>query len=81
MSAEQIFGFHDAPMINRLTRTVQQILLQYYPSKNETHQFNEDSFTSLKGFDFNIDSPMNKSLWTEPTISLSGHELKVNLQK
>lgn len=79
MSAEQIFGFHDGPMVNRLTRTVQQILLQYYPTTNETHQFNEDSFATLKGFDFNIDSPMNKSLWTEPVISLSGHELKVTL--
>lgn len=79
MAEEQIFGFHDGPMVNRLTKTLQQILLQYYPVGNETHHFKEDSFATLKGFDFNIDSPMSKSLWAEPVSSLSGLELKVTL--
>lgn len=78
-AANLIFGFHDGPMINRLTKKIQEILLQYYPAQNEIHQFTTDGFSQLNGFDFNLDSPLNKSLWVEPVITLSGHELLVNL--
>jgi len=74
-----IFGFHDGPMINRLTRKLQEILSQYYPVKNETHQFTTDGFARLNGFDFNLNSPLHKSLWVEPVITLSGHELNLTL--
>jgi hypothetical protein len=74
-----IFGFHDGPMINRLTKRFQEILLPYYPVKNETHPFTTDGFARLNGFDFNLNSPLHKSLWAEPVITLSGHELKVTL--
>jgi len=72
-----IFGFHDGPMINRLTKKFQEILLPYYPVKNETHPFTTDGFARLNGFDFNLNSPLHKSFRAEPVITLSGHELKV----
>ncbi|KIO75556.1 hypothetical protein TH53_19960 [Pedobacter lusitanus] len=75
-SADQIFGFHDGPMVNRLTKKLQEILLHYYPVDKETHPFNEESFIQLKGFDFNLNSPLHKSLWAEPLITLKGHELQ-----
>jgi len=74
-----IFEFHDGPMVNRLTKKLQEILLPYYPVDNEIHQFTTDGFAALNGFDFNLNSPLNKSLWVEPITVLSGNELRVIL--
>ncbi|MGY0039911.1 hypothetical protein [Pedobacter sp. NJ-S-72] len=74
-----IFEFHDGPMVNRLTKKLQEILLPYYPGDNEIHQFTTDGFAALNGFDFNLNSPLNKSLWVKPVTALSGNELRVTL--
>ena len=58
-TANLIFGFHDGPMINRLKKKLQEILLQDYPVKGE-HQFTTDGFSQLNGFDFNLNSPLIK---------------------
>lgn len=80
-----IMQLYDGPMIARLTKALQTILGQCFDKQNLTYTFFENSFERLKGFDFNLDSPLKDSMWllpdssfSEGTITVTLPELKIN---
>ncbi|WP_316811871.1 hypothetical protein [Pedobacter heparinus] len=74
-----INGFYDGPMVNRLNKQNREILEQCYNKATKQYAFNEDSFSRLAGFEFNASSPLSKSLWVEPELTLTGNQLTLSL--
>lgn len=74
-----INGFYDGAMVNRLTRQNREILEQCYNKDTKQYTFNEDSFSRLVGFEFNLKSPLAKSLWAVPQLNLMGNQLTLSL--
>ena len=71
--------FYDGAMVNRLTKQNREILEQCYNKATKQYTFNEDSFSRLAGFEFNAKSPLAKSLWVEPQLTLAGNQLSLSL--
>lgn len=74
-----IRGFYDGAMVNRLTRQNREILEQCYHKDTKQYVFNEDSFSRLEGFEFNLKSPLAKNLWAGAQLSLSDNQLTLSL--
>ena len=53
---------YDPAMSRRLTMTLKEILIRCCDPKSEQYSFEEQSFSRLNGFDYNLTSPLNKNL-------------------
>ena len=71
--------FYDGKMIFRLCTEVLHCLNSVKDSEKQTFNLKEDSFRSLIGFEFNLDSPLKSNLLVHPTITLAGTMLKVEI--
>lgn len=71
-------GFYDGAMVNRMNSAVATIFNQHLTDEGN-FSLNEESFKRLNGFDFNSQSPLNKSLLITPRVNLAGEELSMNL--
>jgi hypothetical protein len=70
---------YDGRMIYRLCKEVLHCLNSVKDSETQTFNLKEDSFRSLVGFEFNIDSPFKSNLLVSPTITVLGSTLKVSI--
>lgn len=71
--------FYDGRMIYRLSTEVLHCLNSVKNSETQTFNLKEDSFRSLVGFEFNLDSPLKNNLLVAPNITLTGTTLKVEI--
>jgi len=74
-----IIGFHDTSMVNRLIKSLQTILSHYCDAQTGTYDFNQNSFSRLNGFDFNLSSPLNESLWLSPESTLEKNTITITV--
>lgn len=72
---------HDGTMCSRLNGELNNILQQSRNMKSMLYTFDSDSFSRLAGFDFNIDSKVNKRLSKMPETGLDGSQLTVSFPK
>lgn len=69
----------DGRVVSRFTTAVNSVIRHCYSSKTKTFHFEKDSFESLVGFDFNIKSPVQKSMWLMPESKLAENILTITL--
>jgi hypothetical protein len=74
-----IYDFYDGPMINRLNKTLREIMDRSFDKKEDTFSFNADSFAQLNGFEFNLDSPLLKNMPLAAETVLAGDKINVTL--
>lgn len=67
----QINGFADSGMVNRLNSRMTGILNICRDPESRLYNFEEDSFNQLTGFDFNMNSPLFKALRIVPDINFN----------
>lgn len=69
----------DGKVVGRFTSAVNAVIRHCYSSKTKTFHFEKNSFESLVGFDFNIKSPVQKSMWLMPESKLAENILTITL--
>lgn len=69
----------DGLVAGRFTSAVNSVIRHCYSFKTKTFHFEKDSFESLVGFDFNIKSPVQKSMWLMPESKLAENILTITL--
>jgi hypothetical protein len=72
-------SFYDGKMVSRLTGEVSALVRQCYQATTQTFIFNTDSFKSLAGFNFNLASPLQRSLWLPVESKIAGNVLTITL--
>lgn len=70
---------YDSGMCNRFNKPVRDILNKCFDKETETYHFQEDSFESLIGFEFNLQSLVSNSLYVKPVVSVNDSQLQVSL--
>lgn len=70
---------YDGTMVSRLVGVVQNCLLPAQNLQTEEIEYNQDTFSALAGFEFNINSPVRKNFFVKPVVTLEGSLLKVAL--
>lgn len=70
---------NDPAMSRRLTTNLRQILSTCRDPETEQYSFEEQSFSKLNGFDYNIKSPLNKSLKQNLVADLKDGVLSIDL--
>ncbi|RDC56237.1 hypothetical protein DU508_11540 [Pedobacter chinensis] len=71
-------GFYDGAMINRMNSAISTIVYQHIQTDNN-FSFNQNSFKRLEGFDFNLGSPLDKSLLLTPIVNYHEDGIEVSL--
>lgn len=71
-------NFHDRTMVNRMNAEIATIFYQH-EQDDQLFSFQQDSFNRLMGFEFNLKSPLSKSLLMRPRIAVSDNLITVNL--
>lgn len=66
-------------MVNRFNNPIREVLSHCYNPADKTFIFEEDSFSRLAEFEFNVKSPLINYLWVKPTMTLEGNTLKVSI--
>jgi len=80
VSLKGTFGSdYDGLMVSRLTGMTRPIIEQCYDKPNHKFNFSRNDFQSLAGFDFNLKSPLQKSMWTMPETSLADNVLTITI--
>lgn len=79
MFSNLMYDMYDGPMVNRLTTTLRITLQQSFDKKKDVFKFKEDTFNKLVGFDFNLDSPLQETMWILPQSSLADGILTVTI--
>ncbi|WP_158800316.1 hypothetical protein [Pedobacter sp. L105] len=74
-----INSYYDGTMIFRLTTAVSAIVRHNYNPKTLAYTFTSESFDSLNGFEFNVNSPLKKYLWSIPQSQFFDNVLTVTL--
>jgi len=74
-----IGSMHDSGMVNRFNTPIKEVLIHCFNEKDGIFNFEEDSFSRLAEFEFNIKSPLINFLWVKPTLTLDGNTLKVTI--
>ena len=69
----------DGLVVSRFTTAVSSVIRHCYSPQTKTFHFEKDSFQSLIGFDFNIKSPLQKSMWLMPESKLAENKLTITL--
>lgn len=70
---------YDGTMVNRFNTLNRELLAQCYSKDTQHFTFKQDSFDRLQGFEFNSKSPLARSLWVKPEVSLEGNQLQLSL--
>ncbi|RZK81787.1 MAG: hypothetical protein EOO92_04095 [Pedobacter sp.] len=63
----------------RLNSQIVDCLKMARNNQTEVLEFEEDSFSSLAGFEINDDSPVRKSLFMQPKVFISGNFLQIQV--
>jgi hypothetical protein len=74
-----IMDYYDGTMVTRLTAKLRMLLSHHFDKETETYAFTQNSFSRLNGFDFNLNSPVNESLWLVPESNLENNTLTVTV--
>lgn len=69
----------DGTVVSRFTTAVNLVIRHCYSPQTKTFHFEKDSFESLVGLDFNIKSPLQKSMWLMPESKLADNILTITL--
>ena len=78
-NAEKIVRFYDGGMISRFTGECNQILQKATISKDNLHDFSQDYFSRLNGFEFNDVSPVKSYLFAQPVVSFTEQTVSIDL--
>ena len=70
---------YDGLMVSRLTGMMRPIIEQCYDKPNLKFNFSRNDFQSLAGFDFNLNSPLQKNMWIMPQSSLADNVLTITI--
>lgn len=70
-------SYTDTTMTSRLTAAVSKILKDYRDKETRLYHFGENSFASLTGFNFNINSPVENLLITQPKLNFEPGLLQI----
>jgi|GEM_PF-658755 len=80
LSLQATFGTnYDGMMVSRLTGMMRPIIEQCYDKPNLKFNFRRNDFQSLAGFDFNLNSPLQNSMWIMPESSLADNVLTITI--
>jgi len=77
---EPVMGFYDGSMVNRMNSAISIIINQHLVSP-DSYQFNEQSFSRLNDFDFNLNSLLNRYLLIKPSLNVTNSSIKIELAK
>lgn len=77
----QLNGLADFHLPGRLVSALSKILIHCRDRTTRLYQFEENSFKPLVGIEFNIKSPLAKSLYVEPFVVINNGILKVVIPK
>ncbi|MCY1531073.1 hypothetical protein D9M68_662860 [compost metagenome] len=67
---EVVNGYADGSMVNRMNSAVSMLIYQYIDEDGNFH-FQENSFNRLRDFNFNLSSPLDKTLLVKPLITFT----------
>lgn len=73
------FKFYDGRMIYRFSAEILHCLNSIKDAETQTFNFKEDSFRSLAGFEFNINSPLKSNLLVNPKITLKENIVQLEI--
>lgn len=73
-------GFYDGTMVNRMNGAIATLINQHVKEEGG-FVFKADDFSRLNGFDFNSNSPLNKSFLINPKIEIKDAVLTLLLPK
>lgn len=76
---EVLKGFHDNEVNIRLNPILAKILNQAADPETSKYSFDQDSFSIMKGFDFNLNSRVGSSMIKLPEAVLVGKKLQVTI--
>ena len=69
----------DSAMVNRLNSATYAVIRQCNDKTMDSFTFTQDSFDSLRGFEFNLNSPLIKHFWIKPQLKIENQQLNVTL--
>jgi hypothetical protein len=72
-----ITKFHDGTMNYRLNTAVLNCLNAAQDQESRSFQFDPESFNGLRGFEFNVGSPLKNNFFAQPVTSISANTLEV----
>lgn len=75
----EIMRFYDGVMVSRLTGECNQILQKAATGKDNKFDFNQDYFSRLNGFEFNMESPVKNHLFAQPMVNLTEQTVTIDL--
>lgn len=78
-AVDRIIRFYDAGMVSRLTGECNQILQKAATGKDNVFDFNQDYFSRLNGFEFNMESLVRNHFFAQPIVSLTEQKVIVDL--
>jgi hypothetical protein len=70
---------HDPGMVNRFNRPIKEVLKHCYNKADNTFTYQQDSFSRIADFEFNIKSPLINFLWVKPEMTLEDNILKITI--
>lgn len=71
-------GNYDREMVNRMNSEISTVIYQNKQDEG-TISFSEKSFKTLEGFDFNISSPLHKSLFVDIAVEQQDEQFIVSI--
>ncbi|RZK53224.1 MAG: hypothetical protein EOO91_18040 [Pedobacter sp.] len=77
--AKELLAYHDGGMVSRLTGECNGILQKATINAGETFSFDQDYFSRLNGFEFNVASPVKKYLFAQPEVITTAENLTISL--
>ncbi|TCC92177.1 hypothetical protein EZ428_10640 [Pedobacter frigiditerrae] len=77
--AENLLAHYDGGMVSRLTGECNGILQKATIDAGETFSFDQDYFSRLNGFEFNVASPVKRYLFAQPEVITKDEDLLISL--
>jgi hypothetical protein len=68
----------DGPMVNRLNAEMVAVMNQVVNEDKKTFTFHQDSFSRLRGFEFNMTKPLRNILFVEPKQTVEENKLTIS---
>jgi len=76
---DTISGFQDGTMVSRFNKEVLYAVRQAHDPQTMTYKFTNDGLERLRGFEFNMDSPLRNYFFIQPQINIQDQLLKVTI--
>lgn len=70
---------YDSGMVNRFGTSIRKVLFHCYNPLEESFTFQEDSFSRLIEFEFNVKSPLINYFWVKPLMTITENVLKITI--